>query len=173
MKSMINSLFNRQKEKEEVLYNYIEENVSKAKEISTNIDALYTLFSHAYGNISFERFNKLDLYTPYQIADGVMVSIFYKEEETIYMNAYYASETELLFHKHDDADEAIIHVKGDGYAKLLMIDKVTGEKTIKKYNLADNIIVNIDKDTYHSFVTRSDLICIVKLHKHKNHGNND
>ena len=136
----------------------------KVQELSYQIDQI---FLEEFGIIDFSRFQKLPMFDPTHIKEGLMVSVFSKDKDSIHMTAHYAPDTKLQFHKHVDADERVVGIKGDGNVYLIERNEKTKEEFIREFDLREEGIINIKKNVFHSFYSKSEVITVVTIKKCK------
>lgn len=141
----------------------MKELLSKAKNIDKSIDLLYGLLKSDDNNIGFELFEQFELFQPYQISDGLMVSIQRKEKDTIYLAAHYESGSRLKFHNHKNATEIIIHIAGTGKAVLKEYNRKTKKYTEREIVLKPFEVIKIDSDVFHSWVIENKALSMVIL----------
>ncbi|MCF7885205.1 MAG: hypothetical protein K9M80_01815 [Candidatus Marinimicrobia bacterium] len=144
-------------DKEELLYR---KNLMKIDQAEYLLDELRNLYNTGNKIINFNKFKDFELYTPHHIADGVMVSVFHKGDDVIYMTSHYAPNTELKFHAHSDAKETILHVRGKGRA--LIEDQEGISKTIE---LKEFEKIELDANVKHCWILDTNAISLVKLKK--------
>lgn len=141
---------------------YLEEVLQIAKEIQRDSQALKELFSKSYNSVDFEYFyNNLDLFMPTMInSDGVMANLQHKSENELIFVLHYAEGAKLCFHKYSNADERILHIKGN--VKSMMYDEDNNVDTTipKRYSLT-----HVKQGVYHQWVANSKAISIVILNK--------